>query len=76
MTEQKKTDQGNAKPIGTWGGGEPRDEAGSGTDRGTGMDPIPGTPGAAPLIDEPAAADQEPRTSPETEHELDRLRRG
>ena len=74
MPEQQKPDLSKVEPIGTWSRPEePRGGSGS-DDAGTATDPIPGTPPAVPLVGE--ATEQEPWTSPETEHELDRLRRG
>ena len=79
MHDEKKSSLKDVEPISTWSDDEPRAEGGSpsgplATHRRTDMDPIPGTPEATPLVDEPGA--REPRTSPETENELDRLRRG
>ena len=72
MTEQKP-DQGKIEPIGTWSREEPRGGSGAKPDAPT-LEPILGAPGVVPLVDMPG--EHEPITSPETEDELDRLRRG
>ena len=75
MTEQDKPDLSKVEPLGTWSDEEaPGSAPSAGADRDAVVDPIPGSPAAALLVDEPA--DAEPKASPETEQELDQLRRG
>lgn len=75
MTDQHEPDRKQVEPTINWGDDDDRPApSGAGTPGISGLDPIPGTPAAESLVDRPG--DREPRTSPETERELDQLRRG
>ena len=77
MTEQQRSGLKDIEPISTWSDeDEPQGSANARTPtgQGEGLEPIPGTPGATSLVDD--AGKLEPRTSPETDQELDQLRRG
>ena len=73
MAEQHKPDLSKVEPISTWGDEEQPRGGPGGANRRADLDPIPGTPATTPLVDSPF--EREPETSPETDQELDQLRR-